>query len=300
MAGSGRTRTTRRAFLAAYALTLTLCSLLAFGPPSHVLLDSAHAEDGGGHGGGSGGSSGNSGSGGGGDHSGEGSGDAGDDHGDDSGSGEPDDAGTIGSGSELGQDRPDHSDIRNFIADEVVVVNQGRGILAKVAELGFSVLDQRPLGALGLTVTRLRVPRDMSPPEAQAVLRRSFPNLLADVNSLYRPQGQIILPAPDYPRRLTGWARRLAAAAAACVSASSIRRLTAACRRSPEAVSSSDRSSLPARCRPRRIMVRLSPPFWSAVSRVRRSPACCPAPNCTPPASSSRWIRATRWRASSA
>jgi hypothetical protein len=73
--------------------------------------------------------------------------------------------------------------------------------------MGFSVLEERRFGSLGLTVTRLGLPRGMTEARARSLLVARFPDLLVDVNALYRPQSQLTLPAPDYPQRLIGWGR---------------------------------------------------------------------------------------------
>ncbi|MEX2008938.1 MAG: S8 family serine peptidase, partial [Dongiaceae bacterium] len=125
------------------------------------------------------------------DNSGSGGGDDDDDDGDD-------DQSSSGASDRDGRDR--------FVADELVVINQDAAFFERVRNLGFAVVDQRPLGALGFTVTRLRVPATLQPGAARALLRRTFPDLLTDVNAVYRPQqAQVSLPAPDYARRLVGW-----------------------------------------------------------------------------------------------
>ncbi len=74
-----------------------------------------------------------------------------------------------------------------------------------VQKLGYSVIERRSLVALGLTVTRLRLPAGVSPLAGRQQLEKAFPQLMFDVNSLYQPQGDLSLPAPSYPRRLIGW-----------------------------------------------------------------------------------------------
>jgi minor extracellular protease Epr len=71
--------------------------------------------------------------------------------------------------------------------------------------LGFVLLDERRLPALNLTLTRLRVPRAMTEPAARQLLASRFPRISVDVNALYRPEGTLLLPPPDYPTKLIGW-----------------------------------------------------------------------------------------------
>jgi subtilisin family serine protease len=76
-----------------------------------------------------------------------------------------------------------------------------------VGDLGFVLLNERRLASLDLTITRLRVPRQMTARAARRLLADRYPGALVDLNSLYRPQGQLVLPPPDYPARLIGWGR---------------------------------------------------------------------------------------------
>jgi minor extracellular protease Epr len=94
---------------------------------------------------------------------------------------------------------------RDYVADEVVVANLGNSARSDIGNLGFVVLDEQQLESLGLTITRLRVPRQMTAPTARTLLASRYPDILVDVNAIYRPQGQLALPPPDYPARLIGW-----------------------------------------------------------------------------------------------
>jgi hypothetical protein len=94
---------------------------------------------------------------------------------------------------------------RDFVADEVVVANLDRKARAGARRLGFAVLEERRLESLGLTIARLRVPRRMTAPAARTLLARRYPRVLVDLNALYRPQGQLVLPPLDYPGKLIGW-----------------------------------------------------------------------------------------------
>lgn len=182
------------------------------GPVGRALADKGGDDGGGGDGGGDGGGA-QSGAGGGGDDSGSGGGDddSGSGGGDNSGHGGDDDFGGGDDGDDDGTDQSssdasDHDGRDRFVADELVVINQDVAFFERVRGLGFAVVDQRPLGALGFTVTRLRLPTNLQPASARALLRRTFPDLLTDVNAVYRPQqAQVSLPAPDYARRLVGW-----------------------------------------------------------------------------------------------
>lgn len=96
---------------------------------------------------------------------------------------------------------------REYVPDEVVVANLGEDARSGIRLLGFVVLDEQELESLGLTITRLRVPRQMTAPSARTLLASRYPDVLVDVNALYRTQGQLSLPPPDYPAKMIGWGR---------------------------------------------------------------------------------------------
>jgi minor extracellular protease Epr len=93
----------------------------------------------------------------------------------------------------------------DFVAGEVVVANIGDKVRTVVGRLGFVLLDERQLSSLDLTLTRLRVPRTMTALAARRLLASRFPGIAVDLNALYRPQGTLVLPPPDYPSKLIDW-----------------------------------------------------------------------------------------------
>jgi subtilisin family serine protease len=93
----------------------------------------------------------------------------------------------------------------DFIPGEIVVANMGGKTKLAARRLGFVLLDERQLPALNLTVARLRIPRAMTAPEARRLLASRFPGIAVDLNALYRPEGTLVLPPPDYPAKLIGW-----------------------------------------------------------------------------------------------
>jgi hypothetical protein len=78
---------------------------------------------------------------------------------------------------------------RDYVPDEVVVANLGDDVRSNMGRLGFVVLDEQQLVSLGLTITRLRVPRRMTAPAARTLLATQYPGVLVDLNANYRPQG---------------------------------------------------------------------------------------------------------------
>ena len=201
----GRRPRRRRALLAG------LMILAAAGWLGRPLLDlprhfvaPAFAEDGnGGDGGGEGGDNGG----------GEGCGSGGDQGGD---GGENGGNGSQKAGSDSGSPPASHGDTGiggrhgDFAAGVVVVVGDRPELLATAEGLGFRLIDDRPLAALGLSILRLKTPAHVEPEAGLAMLHRALPQLVADVNALYEPykaqSSEVVsLPAPDYARRLIGW-----------------------------------------------------------------------------------------------
>jgi hypothetical protein len=170
----------------------------------HILAP-AFADDSGSDGGSGGGGSGGNGSG-----SGNGGGD--DDGGDNSSNGG---AGTSGGATSAGA-APSGASVNaggrrtDFAAGEVVVVGDRPEVLATAEGLGFRLIDDRPLAALGLSVLRLKTPANVEPQAGLALLHQAMPQLVADVNTLYEPyktqSAEVVsLPAPDFARRMIGW-----------------------------------------------------------------------------------------------
>ena len=82
--------------------------------------------------------------------------------------------------------------------------------LARVQRLGFRLIEARPFAALGLSVLKLSTPTGLDARQGVALLHARYPELTADVNSLYgtyeTEAAQIVsLPAPDYARRMIRW-----------------------------------------------------------------------------------------------
>lgn len=170
--------------------------------------------------GGDGGGSGGSGSDGGGGEGGEGGGsdDGGSDDGgsDDGGGASQDDGGSdtvaapsSGTVADAAFTRPDGRG--DVVPDEILVMVDARAVLPEtLLDGGFHVLETRSLAALGLSITRLRLPRGMSPETARAVLLRRYPGLVVDLHRLYRPAAGEPLTAPDGAWRQIGWSPELA------------------------------------------------------------------------------------------
>jgi hypothetical protein len=220
---NGRTKTMIARGSLVVLVVLAAAALSAGGPLSRLarhLVSAAYADDGGGHGGSGSGSSGGSGgdgsSGGESGSSGPGGGDdGGGDDGGNSGKGKSGNSGTTSgtttTNSGVTANNPAGTGGRgDFAAGEVVVLGDRPEVLAKAEGLGFRLIDDRPLQALGISVLRLKTPINVDSQSGLALLRQAVPELVADVNSFYEPyEAQaaevVSLPAPDYARRLIGW-----------------------------------------------------------------------------------------------
>ena len=166
-------------------------------PPAWRLVPAALADgDSGGHGGGEDG----------GDHGGNSGPGGGDDGGDDdhSGPGGGDDEGDDGDDDGGSGNSQERGGARDHVRDEVVVANLTESARSDVGRLGFIVLDEQNLPSLDLTVTRLRVPRQMTALAARSLLAARIPDVVVDLNAIYRPQGPVVLPPRDYATKLIG------------------------------------------------------------------------------------------------
>jgi hypothetical protein len=103
----------------------------------------------------------------------------------------------------------------DIAANEVLAIDAGDGVLTQSRQLGFDLIEQRNLPALGISLLRLRTPPNTDAVRGLALLRSAIPQLTADVNALYQSylgQGSETaeaetaeLPAADYAWRMIGW-----------------------------------------------------------------------------------------------
>jgi hypothetical protein len=93
---------------------------------------------------------------------------------------------------------------RDYVPDEMVVANLGDDAKFDIGRLGFVVLDEQQLASLGLTITRLRVPRRMTAPAARTLLATQYPGVVVDLNANYRPQRRSFMPAAVLSRHPGG------------------------------------------------------------------------------------------------
>jgi len=173
---------------------------------NHPLIAAAFAQDDGGDGGSDGG--------GGGDGGGDGSdGSDGGDSADDSGA-ESESESEVGSELEVNgsssssakSDFASHDTGDGRVVDnELVVASGDRNFVAAAQAMGYSVVEQTPLQALDMSVSRLLIPAGEDVATARAKIEAAFPDAIVDFHGLYDLSGQASLPAPGFAQALIGW-----------------------------------------------------------------------------------------------
>ncbi|MFO1056407.1 MAG: S8 family serine peptidase [Dongiaceae bacterium] len=94
---------------------------------------------------------------------------------------------------------------RRVAAGQLLLIDQPAAGLAAARSLGFTVLEERRLPALGLGVVRVGLPAGMAPGIGRSLLLQQRPGIIVDYDDLYVPQGSFSLPPSDYARRLVAW-----------------------------------------------------------------------------------------------
>jgi hypothetical protein len=94
-----------------------------------------------------------------------------------------------------------------FEAGEVIVANVPADFARSAQRLGFRVIEATRLGNLGMEIIRLRVPPNVSVPDARQTLIREFPGIIADANHLYEPSATppASLRSGSLARWMAGW-----------------------------------------------------------------------------------------------
>jgi subtilisin family serine protease len=81
------------------------------------------------------------------------------------------------------QTQPD----QRFVPGEIVVTNVPEGFDAGVRRLGFRVLERVTIKSLDLRIFRLQIPRRLDVDQAMEALRRAYPGVMTDVNTVFEP-----------------------------------------------------------------------------------------------------------------
>jgi hypothetical protein len=91
------------------------------------------------------------------------------------------------------------------VDNELVVASGDRNFVAAVLAMGYSVVEQTPLKALDMSVSRLQIPAGEDLAAARAKIEAAFPDAIVDFHGLYDLSGQASLPVPGFARALIGW-----------------------------------------------------------------------------------------------
>ncbi|WP_421789760.1 S8 family serine peptidase [Hyphobacterium sp.] len=89
---------------------------------------------------------------------------------------------------------------------EVIAIDPDETVLAAILARGFTIIEDRTEGALGLRYLRLRAPGRMNAQRALRILRQIDPDGFFDLNHIYSPSGRAITQAFSPPAQLTGHA----------------------------------------------------------------------------------------------
>jgi len=88
---------------------------------------------------------------------------------------------------------------------EVLVMDPIEGFEGRVTAMGFRVLENLTMEALGIRMLRLSTPKGMSVPDAIKRLSREFPGITFDANTHFGPSAGPEAKHPRTARRLAGW-----------------------------------------------------------------------------------------------
>jgi subtilisin family serine protease len=110
-----------------------------------------------------------------------------------------------GSASEL---TPTHQ--KQVETGELLIASPPKHALNSLNRLGFTVLEQSALDALDITMWRVRIPDDLSLPEALQRLRKALPDAIIDTNDLLdlsrgKSPVQVAQTRQDFARAAVGW-----------------------------------------------------------------------------------------------
>lgn len=94
---------------------------------------------------------------------------------------------------------------RETVAEEILVVGIGAADLQQALGQGFTLLERRQLGTLGLEVTRLGLPPGLSPESAASRFQTTAPSATVDVNHAYELQADPCVGDYCWGPQLIGW-----------------------------------------------------------------------------------------------
>ena len=91
---------------------------------------------------------------------------------------------------------------------EVMVLGDPEKMEDKLKSLGFTIIEKVPMAELGLTAIQLKIPKRMSERQALSILRSNFPNIIADMHTVFDLlQGKPASSDAVFAHKLVGWGR---------------------------------------------------------------------------------------------
>ncbi|MGE4218417.1 MAG: S8 family serine peptidase [Alphaproteobacteria bacterium] len=90
-----------------------------------------------------------------------------------------------------------------FVPGEILVLDPPQGLENRLGSFGLTLLERTRLKSLSLDAWRLKVKKDGTETQALEALRRAYPDIQADLNSIYALQSRSL--NQDYSRPTVGW-----------------------------------------------------------------------------------------------
>lgn len=94
---------------------------------------------------------------------------------------------------------------RDTVGDEILVVDPSPAEVQRALTEGFTLIERRQLGALGMAITRLGLPPGLSAEAAASRFRTTAPAATVDVNHAYELQGETCSGDYCWGPRMIGW-----------------------------------------------------------------------------------------------
>jgi len=90
-----------------------------------------------------------------------------------------------------------------YVPGEILVLDPPKGLEGRLNGFGLTLLERTRLKSLSLDAWRLKVKKDGTETQVLEALRRAYPDIQADLNSIYALQSRSL--KQDYSRPTVGW-----------------------------------------------------------------------------------------------
>lgn len=112
-------------------------------------------------------------------------------------------SGTTGAPAERGKGGGSGAEHGEFVPGEILVLDPPQGLEGRLNSFGLTLLERTRLPSLSLNALRLKVKTDGTETQVLEALRRAYPDIQADLNSIYSLQSRTL--NQDYARPTVGW-----------------------------------------------------------------------------------------------